>query len=91
MVEMPAAIAPQALRELVATGNVAQVRVKAGGTDVLIATLHAGGNERVVGAARGGPRFWKSIDGAVSTLKDYGINEFVVDASGWIPRTVRAA
>lgn len=90
MIETISAIAPKVLRELVAAGNVDQVRVKSGGDEGLIVLLRAGSNERVVGAARGGPRYFKSVDGVISTMKDYGINKLEVDASGWMPRTKSA-
>ena len=90
MIETITAIAPKVLREMVAAGSVDHVRAISGGVEGLVVLLRAGPTERVVGAARGGPRYFKSVDGVISTLKDYGINKLEVDASGWMPRTKTA-
>lgn len=90
MLETITAIAPKVLREMVAAGSVDQVRAVSGGVEGLVVLLRAGPTERVVGAARGGPRYFKSVDGVISTLQDYGIHKLEVDASGWMPRTKSA-
>lgn len=90
MIETLAAIAPNVLREMVAAGSVGQVRAVSAGLGNLVVVLRAGPTDRVVGATRGGPRYFKSVDGVISTLQDYGINKLEVDASGWMPRTKSA-
>lgn len=90
MIETLSAIAPKVLREMVAAGSIGNVRAVSGGVGGLVVLLKAGPTDRIVGAARGGPRYFKSVDGVISTLQDYGINKLEVDASGWMPRTKSA-
>ncbi len=87
MIETLNVVVPNAFRELVTAGSVSSVLVK-GADKGLVIVLRVGMNERVVGAVRGGPRYFQSIDGAASVLKQYGIVDFSVNVSNWVPRTM---
>ena len=87
MIENASVLAPRVLRELVAAGSVAGAQVKAADRGLLI-VFRVGMNERVLGAARGGVRYFQSIDGAASVLQGYGIVQFAVDTTHWIPKTM---
>jgi hypothetical protein len=87
MIENASVLAPRVLRELVAAGSVSSAQVKAGDRGLVI-LFRAGMNERILGAARGGVRYFQSIDGAASVLQGYGIVQFEVDTSHWIPKTL---
>ena len=80
-------VAPRVLRELAAAGSVSSALVKAGDRGLVI-VLRVGMNERTLGAARGGVRYFQSIDGAASVLQGYNIVQFEVDTSHWIPKAV---
>lgn len=79
------AVQPKLLKELVAAGNVSKAVVKSYPQGYLI-TLQVGMTERVVGAARGGPRFFKSMDAAASAVYQAGISEFSVSIGGGLPK-----
>ncbi|WP_423680233.1 ParC family partition-associated protein [Undibacterium sp. WLHG33] len=68
-------VAPKVLKELIAAGSVSAARVEPGDKGLLI-VVRAGMNERVLGAARGGLRYFQSLDGAASVLQGYGIMKF---------------
>ena len=87
MIENASVVAPRVLRELVAAGSVSSAQVKAGDRGLLI-VFRVGMNERILGAARGGVRYFQSIDGAASVLQGYGIVQFEADTSHWIPKTL---
>ena len=75
------------LKELIAAGSVTSARVESGDKGLMI-VVRIGMNERVLGAARGGLRYFKSLDGAASVLQGYGIIKFEVDTAHWIPKTM---
>lgn len=85
-IENASVVAPRVLRELAAAGSVSGAQVKSGENGLLI-LLKVGMNDRVLGAARGGVRYFQSIDGAASVLQGYGIVQFEVDTSCWTPKT----
>lgn len=80
-------VEPKTLKELIAVGSVTSARIESGGKGLVVILL-AGMNERVLGAVRGGVRYFQSIDGAASALQSYGIKKFEVDTSHWVPKTV---
>lgn len=80
-------IAPKILKELIAVGAVSAARVEFGDKGLVI-VVRAGMNERVLGAARGGLRYFQSLDGAASVLQSYGIMKFDVNTEHWVPKTV---
>jgi len=80
-------VEPRVFRELVAAGSVTNVIVQ-GADKGLVIVLRVGLNERILGAVRGGPRYFQSIDGAASMLQQAGIVKFEVDSSNWVPRTM---
>jgi hypothetical protein len=81
-------VAPKILKELIAAGSVSAARVEPGDKGLLI-VVRAGMNERVLGAARGGLRYFQSLlDGAASVLQSYGIMKFDVNTEHWVPKTM---
>lgn len=80
-------VAPKVLKELIAAGSVTAARVEAGDKGLVI-VVRAGMNERVLGAARGGLRYFQSLDGAASVLQSYGIMQFQVNTAHWVPKTM---
>lgn len=81
-------VLPRVLKELVAAGVVSDARVEPEDRGLVI-VLRAGVNERVLGAARGGLRYFQSLDGVASVLQSYGITRFAVETGSWVPRTMR--
>lgn len=81
MIEVP----PKVLKELVAAGSVANAVVKSYPNGWLI-TLRVGMQERVVGAARGGPRYFKSMDAVATAIYDAGMSGFSVSLANGLPR-----
>lgn len=81
-------VLPRILKELVAAGVVSDARVEPDDKGLVI-VLRAGVNERVLGAARGGLRYFQSLDGVASVLQSYGITRFGVETGNWVPRTMR--
>jgi len=73
------AVAPKVLKELIAAGSVSAARVEPGDKGLLI-VVRAGMYERVLGAARGGLRYFQSLDGAASVLQGYGIEHGALGA-----------
>ena len=80
-------VSPKILKELIAVGSVTSARVEFGGKGLVI-VVRAGMNERVLGAARGGLRFFQSLDGVASVLQGYGIMQFDVNTTHWVPKTM---
>jgi hypothetical protein len=80
-------VATKVLKELVAAGSVTSARVESGDKGLVI-VVRIGMNERVLGAARGGLRYFQSLDGAASVLQGYGIMRFEVDIAHWVPKTI---
>lgn len=80
-------VAPKILKELIAAGSVSSARVESADKGLLI-VVRAGMNERVLGAARGGLRYFQSLDGAASVLQGYGITKFEVNTAHWVPKTM---
>ena len=78
-------VPPKLLKELVAAGSVANVVVKSYPNGWLI-TLRVGMQERVVGAARGGPRNFKSMDAVTTAIYDAGISDYSVSLAGGLPK-----
>jgi len=81
-------LGPTALKEFLASESVESVTVMAFNND-LIAVLNIASKSYVVGRSRGGPRLFKTIDGAAATLKQYGISSFEAELSDWTPKTVQ--
>lgn len=87
MLELEKALSPRVFKELVAAGSIAGATIR-GGAKGLVIVLRVGMAERVLGAARGGIRYFQRIDGAASILWQVGIREFIVDTSNWTPKTL---
>jgi len=80
-------ISPKTFKELIAAGSILSARVEVTDKGIVI-VLRAGMNERVLGAARGGLRYFRSLDGAASALQSHGIMQFDVNTVHWVPKTV---
>lgn len=80
-------VPPKILKELIAAGSVSSARVESGDKGLVI-VVRAGMNDRVLGAARGGLRYFQSLDGAASVLQGYGIMRFDVNTEHWVPKTM---
>ncbi|SHM13770.1 hypothetical protein SAMN05216428_1158 [Nitrosospira sp. Nsp11] len=79
-------VTPKVFKELIAAGLVTSARVESGDKG-LVTVVRVGMNERILGAARGGVRYFQSLDGAASALQSYGIMRFEVDIAHWVPKT----
>ncbi|GLR55212.1 ParC family partition-associated protein [Shinella yambaruensis] len=79
-------VEPKVFRELVATGAIQSVSVRAV-EQGLIVVVTIGDQQRVLGLHRGGARYFQSVDGAASVLQQNGITQFDADLVGWTPRT----
>ena len=80
-------VAPKVLKELIAAGSVSAARVEPGDKGLLI-VVRAGMNERVLGAARGGLRYFQSLDGAASVLQSYWLMKFDVNTEHLLLKTM---
>lgn len=79
-------VPPRLLKELVAAGSVGNVIVK-GYPDGWLITLLVGMSERVVGTARGGPRYFKTQDAAAAAIYEAGLANYSVSLANGIPKT----
>jgi len=87
-------VRPMKLRELVVNGavNGAMIRLDDEGHGLLVGVAFVGDSELILGTARGSePRYFNSIDGAVSAMQDCGIHEFTLNATGFISRGKKAS
>ena len=92
MVETFQEVPAKVMREFVATGAVKDVRVEQADKGlVIVFNVGSGMNERVLGQARGGVRYFQSFDGAASVLQSMGIVEFIARSDNWVPRTAKGA
>ena len=90
MVESLQEVSAKVMREFVAAGGVRDVRVEQADKGlVILFNVGSGMNERVLGQARGGVRYFQSFDGAASTLQSMGIVEFAANSRNWVPRTFK--
>ena len=91
---LKSAVSPMTLRELVDTGVVttcAAIRYDDDGQG-LVGIVLVGSDELFLGTARGNePRYFTSIDGLVSAFQDCGINDFKLDARGFVSRGKQAS
>ena len=91
MVETFQEVPAKVMREFVATGAVKDVRVEQADKGlVIVFNVGSGMNERVLGQARGGVRYFQSFDGAASVLQSMGIMEFIARSANWVPRTAKS-
>jgi hypothetical protein len=86
-IESKAVINPTAFKEVLLVGGVegATIHVAARG---LVLMLRIGGDNRILGQYRGGPRYFRSFDAAASLLIQHGIYQFNADVMGWRPKTL---
>lgn len=88
MKKLKIALSPKTLRELVATGIVtgAIIRYDAEGQG-LVGIALSNDREWFLGATQGdAPRYFTSLEGVVSAMQACGINEFNLDARGFVSR-----
>lgn len=78
-------VEPRAAKQFAGFGGItaASVRAEAEG---LVVVFRVNGAESVLGAARGGMRYFKSIDGAASAIKQLGVTEFSMNLEPWVPK-----
>jgi hypothetical protein len=87
-------VRPMQLRALVLNGavNGAMIRLDDEGHGLLVGVAVVGDSELLLGTSRGRePRYFNSIDGAVSAMQDCGIHEFTLNATGFISRGKKAS
>ena len=74
--------------DLVKNDRIESARVETGDKGLIVITTGRNKEEHILGAARGGLRYFKSIDGAASVLQSHGITKFDCYIRDWIPGTV---
>lgn len=79
-------VEPKIFKEYVATGSIQSASIRHGEFGLFI-LLKIGSTERVLGQYRGGPRYFRSFDGAAALLQQNGIVSWEANTTGWIPRT----
>lgn len=72
------------LRQVIAAGSVTSARIQSGDKGLVI-LFRLGMTERLLGAARGGIRYFHSLDGAAAYLLNHRIVQFDVDIPHWKP------
>lgn len=87
MVDTKSVIGPAAFKEVLTAGGVKKTTIRHTGNGLVLVLL-IGGQERVLGQYRGGPRYFSTVDGAVSVLIQHGIYEFEANVLGWLPKTL---
>lgn len=80
-------INPNAFKEVLLVGGVQGVTIHVTERG-LVLVVCIGGENRVLGQYRGGPRFFRTFDAAVSLLIQHGIYRFEADVTGWQPKTL---
>ena len=78
------------VREAQEAGHIerATIRVAEKGLIIILERADAKA-EQVLGAFRGGVRYFRSFDGAAGALRQAGIVQWDADVADWIPRTLR--
>ena len=82
-----AVINPTAFKEVVLVGGVQGATVTVAEKGLVLA-LRIGGENRILGQYRGGPRYFRTIDAAASLLIQHGLYRFEADVAGWKPKTL---
>lgn len=82
------------VREAQEAGHIerATIRVAEKGLIIILERADADADaeaEQVLGAFRGGVRYFRSFDGAAGALRQAGIVQWDADVADWIPRTLR--
>lgn len=81
-------VSPVAFKEFLATGGVEKVTICMAEQGIIL-VFRIASSDRILGQHRGGPRYFKTFDGAISSLVQYGINQFEADVTGWLPRMLK--
>ena len=79
---------PLAFKEFLASGGVEKVTIRMAHEGIIL-VFRIVGSDRILGQHRGGPRYFKTFDGAISSLVQYGIHQFEADVTGWLPRMMK--
>ncbi|PJX19989.1 partition protein (plasmid) [Advenella sp. S44] len=87
MFDSKSVISPTAFKEVLSAGGIKSAAVRFADKG-LILVLRIGEQERVLGQYRGGPRYFRTVDGAASVLIQHGLFKFEADVSGWLPRSL---
>ena len=77
------------LREEHEAGVIKTATIGVAEKGLIIVLELADGKEQVLGAFRGGVRYFRSFDGAAGALRQAGIVQWDADVADWIPRTLR--
>jgi hypothetical protein len=85
--ELKAVITPPVFKEIMLIGGVKSAAVRMADKG-LVLILRIGGKDRILGQYRGGPCYFRLLDGAASVLIQNGIYQFEADVTGWLPRTL---
>lgn len=85
MLELHSELQPRIFKQLVADGGISSASIK-GSARGLFVLVRVGSTDRALGAARGGTKYFQTLDGAGSVLWQAGIREFAVDMTNWIPK-----
>jgi hypothetical protein len=80
---------PAQFKQLLASDSIrgANVRMAANGRGLIVELDVGEPSPCLLGALRGGPRYFRSFDGAASVLLQYGLDNFNATATGWVSRS----
>ncbi|EBV6489495.1 partition protein [Salmonella enterica subsp. enterica serovar Anatum] len=80
------------VREAQEAGHIERATIRVAEKGLIITLERADADaeaEQVLGAFRGGVRYFRSFDGAAGALRQAGIVQWDADVADWIPRTLR--
>lgn len=78
------------VREAQEAGHIEKATIRVAEKGLIITLERADAEaEQVLGAFRGGVRYFRSFDGAAGALRQAGIVQWDADVADWIPRTLR--
>lgn len=83
-----AVVKPGVFNALVKTSAIKRATVRASNEGLHVVVRTKQNELKILGAARGGKRIFKSIDGAASVLQKAGIIDFDCEIENWTPATV---
>ena len=78
-------VEPRAAKQFAGFGGITAASVRAEAEGIVV-VFRVNGAESVLGAARGGMRFFKTIDAAASAIKQLGVKEFSMNLESWVPK-----
>ena len=81
-------ISPVLFKKALSNGRVEKVTIRMAKEGIVL-IFRIAGRDRILGQHRGGPRYFKAFDGAISSLVQYDLNQFEADVTGWLPRMMK--